>query len=444
RLTLLGQSHALLALGFATIAVPLALSARSTACTWAIEGAALVWLGLRQRRNLPLFLGCALQVFAGIAYINSFTFGHLDELAILNGEFLGALLIALSGFASSRLLGQANSDRMITVSFFVWSWIWWTFAGANEIQRFVASDLRADVWLGFFALTGLLGAEIHRRFDWRACLWPALAMFAFAVPLIGLTADDNHGPLEHWAALAWAFWLAAALRALDALAVRGERLLRFVHFVFLWTLVLLIAVELGHLAHVHLALGDVWVALGCLAPVALLFWLALRRQGLVRWQAADAAEATRHWLLVSLAGVMGVAWLLAMQEPGDPAPLPYIPLVNPLELAQVGYLLLLLAWFRQAERDGGAMPGAEFRAKALAAAGIVLLTATTLRGAHFLGGVPWSDAMWASPLAQAALSITWTLAGIAAMLLGKRRGSRAVWSAGARLLGVVLSRWLWS
>ena len=442
RLTLLGQSHALLALGFATIAVPLALSARSTACTWAIEGAALVWLGLRQARKLPLFLGCALQVLAGIAYINSFTFGHIDELAILNGEFLGALLIALSGFASSRLLGRANSDRMLTVSFFVWGWIWWTFAAANEIQRFVASDLRADVWLAFFAATGLLAAEIHRRFDWRECLWPALAMFAFAVPLIGLTADDNHGPLEHGAALAWALWFAAALRALATFAVREERSLRFLHFVFLLILVLLSAVELGHLAYVHFALGNVWVALASLVPVALLFWLALRRQLLVRWPSADAAEATRHWLLVSLAGVMGVAWLLGMQDPGDPAPLPYVPLVNPLELAQLGYLLLLLAWFRQAERDGAAMLSTELRARALAAAGVMLLTAITLRGAHFLGGVPWSDAMWTSPLAQAALSITWTLAGIAAMLLGKRRGSRAVWFGGAALMGVVLVKLL--
>jgi uncharacterized membrane protein len=442
RLTLLGQSHALLALGFATIAVPLALSARSTACTWAIEGAALVWLGLRQRRNLPLLLGCALQVCAGIAYINSYTFGHVDQLAILNGEFLGALLIALSGFTSARLLGQAGSDRMITVSFFVWGWIWLTFAGGNEIHRFVPSDLRADVWLGFFAATGLIAAEIHRRYDWRECIWPALAMFAFAVPLIGLTADDNHGPLEHWAAPAWAFWFAAALRALAAFAARTETFLRLLHFVFLWILVLLTAVELSHLAHAHLALGDVWVALGCLAPVALLFWLALRRQALVRWPSADAAEATRHWLLASLAGVMGIAWLLGMQEPGDPAPLPYVPLINPLELAQLGYLLLLLAWFRQAEREGGVMPSTEFRARALAAAGVLLLTAITLRGAHFLGGVPWGDALWTSPLAQAALSITWTLAGIAAMLLGKRRGSRAVWFGGAALMGVVLVKLL--
>jgi len=229
---------------------------------------------------------------------------------------------------------------------------------------------------------------------------------------------------------------------LSAFAAREERFLRFVHFAFLWILVLLVAVELGHLAHAHLALGDVWVALACLTPVAVLFWLALRRQAFVRWPSAEAAEATRHWLLASLAGVMGIVWLLGMEQPGDPAPLPYLPLLNPLELAQIGYLLLLLAWFRQTERDGGAMLSAEFRARALAAAGVVLLTAVTLRGAHFLGGVPWSDAMWTSPLAQAALSITWTLAGIAAMLLGKRRGSRAVWFGGGALMGVVLVKLL--
>ena len=73
---------------------------------------------------------------------------------------------------------------------------------------------------------------------------------------------------------------------------------------------------------------------------------------------------------------------------------------------------------------------------------MLLLTAMTLRAAHFLGGVPWSEALWTSPLAQAALSIVWTIAGIAAMLLGKRRGSRAVWIGGGALMGVVIVKLL--
>src|SRR5207342_26732 len=149
--------------------------------------------------------------------------------------------------------------------------------------------------------------------------------------------------------------------------------------------------------------------------------LVMRRLAPARWPLGAEAEVHRHVLLGSLAFVMGGAALLGLVNEGDPAPLPYMPVLNPLELAQLGYLLLLLLWFRQGESEGGAMLSSEFRARALAIAGVLLLTAVTLRGAHFLGGVPWSETLWSSPLAQAALSITWTLAGIAAMLLGKRR-----------------------
>jgi len=127
---------------------------------------------------------------------------------------------------------------------------------------------------------------------------------------------------------------------------------------------------------------------------------------------------------------------------GDATPWPNLPVLNPLELAQIGYLALLIAWYRKAAREGGALLDAEVRARILAAAAVLLLTAITLRGAHFLGGVPWSEELWRSPLAQAALSISWTVAGIAAMLLGKRRGSRAVWIGGSALMGVVILKLL--
>jgi len=107
-LLLLGQSHALLALGFATLAVPLALSARSTSCTWAIEGAALIWFGLRQQRQLPRWIGYALQGAAACAFVIAYAPDHPDR-AILNGQFFSALLIALSALASARHRRLAGS-----------------------------------------------------------------------------------------------------------------------------------------------------------------------------------------------------------------------------------------------------------------------------------------------------------------------------------------------
>lgn len=441
RIRLLGESHALLAIGFATIAIPLALSAKSTACTWAIEGAALVWLGLRQQRRLPRWIGYALQLFAGVSFGFGFR-GLAEDPLLLNGEFLGALLIALAGLASARLLDRATPRPWLSSVLFGWGLLWWLFAFGNEIERYETGIRYAGWWLALFAATGLIGAELRRRIGWRDCRWaPALA-FALAPCFIALTTNNDSGPVESWNALAWAFWLVASLRVLVDLRDAEPAFARALHVVFLATAALLLVVEAGLTAERRLELLPVWVALAAYLPVAALFWLALRRLAPARWPLGDGAEAHRAPLLTALAFLMGIGALLGLFDEGNPAPLPYVPLVNPLELAQFGYFVLLLLWFRQSEREGGALLNAELRARALAVAGIVLLTAITLRATHFLGGVPWDDSLSRSPLAQAALSITWTLAGIAAMLLGKRRSSRAVWFGGAALMGVVLVKLL--
>jgi uncharacterized membrane protein len=447
RLQLLGESHALLALGFATLAVPLALSARLTACTWAIEGAAVLWLGLRQQRRLPRWIGYTLQAFAGLAFLYSssdaLTHNIVADTAILNGDFFGALLIALAGLISAYLLSRRDTRAPLTVLLFVWGWFWWLVAGGHEIDHFAPHGQRADWSLALFAFSGVIGAEAFRRLAWREAAWPALAAFLLAPVFVIATTIDNDGPLESWGAAAWAFWLLASLRALTNLAA-GEFGLRHVaHLFFVWSIAFVLGVELGNLSDSHFSLGYVWTTLAVLAPFAALFWFTLVRAGFMRWPDAAAAERLRKFTMVGVAAILGLAWCAGIFVEGDPAPLPYIvPLLNPLELAQLGFLMLLLVWYRRAVAEGNTLLSAEARARILAIAGVVWLTAMTLRGAHFLGNVPWSEALWHSALAQAALSIVWTSAGIAAMLLGKQRGSRAVWLGGAALMGVVIAKLL--
>ncbi|MDT4864610.1 hypothetical protein FQZ97_993760 [compost metagenome] len=62
-----------------------------------------------------------------------------------------------------------------------------------------------------------------------------------------------------------------------------------------------------------------------------------------------------------------------------------------------------------------------------------------LRTCHHYAGVAWRfDALYASWLTQAALSITWAICGVVAMVLGHGRRVRTLWMAGAALLGVVV------
>ena len=445
RVQLLGESHALLALGFATIAVPLALSAQATTCTFALEGAALVWLGLRQARRVPRWVGYALQLVAGAIFaehhselVVGLTDANIARVPILNGEFFGAALLALGGLVSARLLRLRDARAPLTLLFLVWGVLWWYAAGGNEIERFVAPARRWDAWLGFLSLSAIVAVEASRRLGWRELLVPAAATIALGLPFIVLTLLDDRAPLEGWHLAAWMSWLAAAWRTLPALAVEWPRAARILHFAYLWICVLLLGIEFGHFGHDRLHLRDVWLALAMLLPPAALFLLVLRRSAAASWPLGSAADAVRTPLLASFAAVLGIAWLAGLVCEGEPAPLPYLSVLNPLELAQVGYLVLLALWYRQAQAEGHAFFDAELRARVLAAAGLVLLTAITLRSVHFFGGVAWDESLASSPLAQSALSIVWTLAGIAAMLAGKARGSRAVWFGGAALMALVL------
>ncbi|HZT55037.1 MAG TPA: DUF2339 domain-containing protein, partial [Burkholderiaceae bacterium] len=264
RLQLLGESHALLALGFATIAVPLALSAQATMCTFALEGAALVWLGLRQARRIPRWIGYALQGLAGAIFGERF--GRIEAMPVLNGEFLGAALLALAGLVSARLLHRRDARAPVALLFLVWGGFWWYFAGGNEIERFVAHARHWDAWLAFLAVSALIAVAAARRLAWRELLVPAAITIALGLPFVGLTMLDDHGPLEGWHLAAWALWLLAAWRTLPALAAEQLRAARILHFVYLWICVLLLALELGHLGHDHLHLRAIWFALTLLVP----------------------------------------------------------------------------------------------------------------------------------------------------------------------------------
>ena len=58
---LLMQSFVALSAAFGTLAIPLAVDGSWTSAAWALEGAAVVWIGARQNRRLALLSGLGLQ-----------------------------------------------------------------------------------------------------------------------------------------------------------------------------------------------------------------------------------------------------------------------------------------------------------------------------------------------------------------------------------------------
>ena len=132
-------------------------------------------------------------------------------------------------------------------------------------------------------------------------------------------------------------------------------------------------------------------------------------------------------------------WLVSLANDGAASPLGYLPLLNPVELCEIGVLLLVLALVR----SGAVAPEPSNRHALqvlLIGAGFATLTIATLRGVHHYGPAPWSPAILDSMLAQASLTVVWSLAGMSAWIMGSKRLSRPLWLAGAVLMAVVLAK----
>ena len=138
-------------------------------------------------------------------------------------------------------------------------------------------------------------------------------------------------------------------------------------------------------------------------------------------------------------GAFTVAWALFanFKAPGSMAPLPYLPLLNPVDAMvglSLGSLWIWSRWFIDpASESTGALR------KAAGALGFIWLNGVALRSIHYWAGVPYEfEPLFHSVLVQSTLSLLWTTAAMALMFLARRQLERGLWVAGAVLLGAVV------
>ena len=440
RLGVLGEAFAVLAAGFATLAIPLALSARSTACTFALEGAALVWLGLRQRQWLAQIAGVVLQALAAGAFLFALVdVGRSGDLTpIANGGFISAVLIAAAAFISAWLLLRAQPPTPHTLPLYLWGLAWWIGAGLREIDRFVASAWHAPAVLGFVALTAALSAFAHWRLRRSALAWTASLAVASAIVLVLFFAATGVRALSPAGLVAFALFALGGFFALNTLREETDLTPRVAHLGWLWTWTLAAMLALRQTA-TDAQLTIAWIDALTLLPLLLAWALALLRPQWIAPPLAARFNEYRSLLLATQALLAILAFVSLLFDAGNSAPLPFIPLLNPVELAQIGVLACLARWL--SDRAIGT-DLARQRPTLLAAAGFAFLTAATLRAAHQLGAAPWNEQMWDSNLAQTSLTVVWSLLGVIGWVIGSRRGQRMLWLAGAALMAIVLAKLL--
>ena len=422
-------------------------------------GLAAAALGVRRRSGALVGSGFALQVAAGVASLccEPSVWNYVPAGVAIASTLWIPLLLSATGLCLGDLLraAQATGRRAwwhaTATQWAVVAWVlaWWARTLPPLVWHLLQASLPGPdtfgVWphwqLIWVTLTALAAVALARLRDWRVLGQATLA----TVPAwILMTLHELGGvpPSAHLGWLAWPLALAAhpllgRLQARWRPAPAGAAL----QVAGWWLFIALATLEC--VLRVQATVGDAspWCSLaGMAVPAAVLVASAQpalwRRFGdatqAIAWRVAGCA-ALALWLL---------AWLwVGNTGPGDAAPLPWVPLLNPLEIGQGIALLALLGWVRSV--PAGWRDRAPPRAWPVLAGvtAFALVTGLVLRTCHHWAGVAWSaDALYDSTLAQAALSVTWTSIGVALMVSGHRSGRRVPWGVGAALLGLVVAK----
>jgi len=359
---------------------------------------------------------------------------------VLNGNLVGGLLVATAGLVAARQLGLATGrNARIEVPagcvLIAWSVVWWAVSVACEIFEHVPPPHQPAAMAVAQAGSALLLAAVARAQDWQ----PARSAAFVAVPLLyfaGLAQWLGRDPPS--AGSGWIGWpvaLAALFGLLRWNDATNPRLAKFAHPAAVALVALLVVMEVGRRVSI-LVPGPVWgeAAAALMPGLLLLAILALAARhawpttGHPRAYAIGAA-------LVLLLLQAGLIARLNLGTDGDPQPLPYLPLANPVDLASAFALLCGWHWLRQRTRSRPLGPAI------LGGIAFVVSTVALLRATHHLGGVPWrAGPLLESVLVQATLSIWWSLLAFAGMVAGARTLRRWLWLTGAALMAVVVAK----
>ena len=431
----LGDAYALLAAGFATLAVPLALSARATAGVFALEGAALAWLGVRQQRLVPQLAGFVLHIIAAGACLYAFNQDHgVAGPAIANGQFMGLLIVAIGALATAWVYRRDEQMPQFAL-YYAWGLLWWLGAITREVIEFAPNDSEPDLLLVAYAATGWLAAEVHRRRP--TTLLIATALLAIAVCGADLlAADDRARASLRRIRRPRVARLRRARHPQPALPAHGRASPRLVGAV-----AVVAGVALRRIAHAVLGgrHAEPRARLGrCGARVAVARDGDHRAVALAVARGALARALRRHGDIAAGPGVPRARDRCGSARSccrAAASPLPWIPVLNPMEIVQLASLALLWHWCAY-----GTAPEwlARMRVLLTAFAGFAWITSVVLHAVHHWGGVRWDAGLVGTSLAQTSLTVTWSVLGVIAWVLGSKRGQRSLWLAGALLMGVVL------
>ncbi len=451
---LLSESFLALGIGFASLAIPLYFDGRWTAAVWAVEGAGLVWIGLRQSNFIPRAFGLILTVAASISFIESID-GHLAEsLPVINSFYLGMVLISMAALFIAYLYEKTATKVYSFESTISGDWfiiaglVFWFVAGLVEIEHFSSSPYEWKLSLIFIAVTTFIQAVISYKLNWEkvslsaVLFMPAVVFIITGLMFEELFASDAANPFSHLGFLAWPAALLVHLLVLSRnesnwpkqiLTVWHAAGVWIVAFISLWTVV--------DVVDRLIAIDRTWVISSAGLILAAISGTLIYFGKKSSWPISQHQHAYYVWGILPLMLILFLWQFVSSTEAGDPVIFGYLPIINPLDISQAIVITVMVYWLRficQLSRSPIVFPTKTIAliAGMMSFSWINIVIARTV---HAFADIPYDQSdMVASGLFQVSTSIIWSGLAIILMVAALKKSSRSYWFAGAGLLALVV------
>lgn len=456
------ESLAGVSLALLSMTIPFALDATWTGTGWALEGAALIWLGVKQRRLLVRLSGYALLAFASVSFmygLEETTYDVFQNYTLIaNKAFIGFIVLGLSSLFGAYHLSVHGEkvfrlERWLAPVLLAAGMMWMLAGPFEELRRELTEPHRHHAQLVALGLTMLGAGFVGRKLVWRQLQTASLFLLPllYAFSLISIFRLDS--PFESWGAIAWLVTVGSMYLLLywynhtntghaNTDHQNTGRWYGLAHAAILWFVTLLLTSEASIRIQSIQNIPETWEILPMLAIPALIAAGVTRLSTTGIW---PFGELPKTYLRAGVIPILLGLWLISLQisaaASGDPAPLPFIPVLNPLELMLGGALVAGLYWYKTVNRD---MPtfisdqGRTMLKWLVTVTAFIWLNASIARAVHHWEGLAYNEALLSSSSFQSAISLCWTLLSLSVMTVSARRGYRIPWMVAAGLLGVVV------
>lgn len=436
-------------LGFSNLAVPLALTANSTALVWLIEGTIISYFALQQKQFRFALIG-VLVVTLGILSTLTISASVLNNISFITTYGISSIVILFNACLWHHYRTVNTNTDIIKIIFIIVAIIYWSiwimsgtyrlsYSSFAIIEKFIIGYLIA-AWIWF---------AIGRRINWAILQYSIIAIWpvTFLALISKILIQSHIYSVGIWSVS----WLAVYASCYGYLYINQHnenfkkiaRVIPFLHISLLWMLLVSIFYEIsGLLSSLPWGFGvvNLSVIISALSFIILVVFILQKCNcfpmtcfNKIYWTIglAPIALFTFCYLIVGLYSSGVIAYWV------------YIPFINPLEESAAFALIMLTVWLHYSiqalsqNHSTGKMPIYML---------IFIISLTFLWGNSIILrslsqwlSISWSSySLWHNNIVQIAFSLIWTLAAVILVTIANRYLIRSAWFAGAVIQGIVV------